>query len=84
MAKKIDENLPFEILMEKARHEMAMAINTIGRNYNIPSAILSSMVTQIATESKLNALETIVANYDISIPEALTGAVQQQTETPAE
>lgn len=60
--------LPFEIGFEKARHDIANAINIIGRQYNIPSSILTNMIFQIAIESKMNALETIVANFDILNP----------------
>ena len=71
MAAELNENLPFEVAIEKARHDITNAINIIGRQYSIPSSILSSIVSQIATESKLNAFETIIANYDIVVPEYL-------------
>ena len=54
MATELNENLPFEVAIEKAKYEMANAINIIGRNYNIPSSILNTIVSQIAIESKLN------------------------------
>ena len=71
MAEKLNENLPFEVAIEKAKYEIANAINVIGRNYSIPSSILNTIVSQIAIESKLNAMEMIIANYDLSVPEHL-------------
>jgi hypothetical protein len=75
----LDQNLPFEVAIEKARYEIANAINTIGRNYGVPSSILNTIVEQIAKESKLNALELIVANYDISVPKSNDVPEEQPT-----
>lgn len=69
---QLDANLPFEVAIEKAKYEIANAINMIGRNYSIPSSILNVIVEQIANESKTNALEMIIAGYDISVPKGPT------------
>lgn len=69
MSQQLNENLPIEVAITKARYEIAEAINIIGRNYSIPAFMLNSIVSQIAEESKTNALELIVANYDIDVPQ---------------
>lgn len=78
MAAELNENLPFEVAIEKARHDITNAINIIGRQYSIPSSILSNIVSQIAVESKLNAFTAIISNYDISVPEELQHRIQEQ------
>lgn len=69
MSQQLNENLPIEVAITKARYEIAEAINIIGRNYSIPAFMLNNIVSQIAEESKTNALELIVANYDIDVPQ---------------
>jgi hypothetical protein len=64
-----NDNLPFEVGLEKAKDEILTAVNQIGAKYKIPTALLTMILSSIATETKLNTYETIIAAYDISSPE---------------
>lgn len=74
----MDNTLPFEIRIEKAKYEILHTVNQIGNSYDIPSPILIMLLEQIVEESKLNTYIAITTNYNISIPE---GAVQEKPPT---
>lgn len=79
------EKLPFEVGVEKAKHDIVNAVNYIGQKYGIPSSILAMILSNLANENKLNAMETIIANYGIVPPETVTSPDSQPEETePAE
>lgn len=63
-----DNGLPIEVGFERAKRELLQAINQIGKRYNLPSSLMTLIVQQLITESKLNTFEVIVANYDITLP----------------
>ena len=63
-----DTSLPFEIGIEKAKSDLTKAINSIGKEYSIPSSIMTMILESILNESKLNTYSTIISYYDISHP----------------
>lgn len=64
--KNTNNSLPFEVGIEKAKHDIIVAINIIGQKYSIPSSILSMILQSIVDESKINTYSTIISNYDIT------------------
>ena len=67
----MDENLPIEIAFEKVRNELLYNANTIARKYQLPSSLLAVILSEVAKDLKLSAYESIIANYDISVPAKL-------------
>ncbi len=66
-----DNGLPIEVGLEKAKREILQAINQIGNSYDLPSSLVLMLVEQIVNDTKLNTYETIITNYDISIPKGV-------------
>lgn len=65
------ESLPFEVGLEKAKQKIVMAINQVGMEYEIPSALLGILISEIAMENKINHYSTIIGAYDISVPKEM-------------
>ncbi len=63
------EQLPIEVGIEKAKNDIINAINYIGQAYNIPVAVLSMIINEIADEAKIASLSEIIIKYDISSKE---------------
>lgn len=74
-----NNGLPIEIGLEKAKREILQAINQIGNSYDLPSSLVLMLVEQIVHDTKLNTYETIVTNYDISLPKGVTQPTQKQS-----
>ena len=63
-----DLSLPFEIGIEKAKSDLSKAIVDIGKKYTIPSSIMTMILQEVISDSKLNTYGTILAYYDITNP----------------
>ena len=63
-----DTSLPFEVGIEKAKSDLTKAINSIGKEYSIPSSLMTMILESILNESKMNTYSTIISYYDISHP----------------
>lgn len=63
-----DTSLPFEIGIEKAKSDLSKAIIDIGKKYTIPSSIMTLILQEVISDSKLNTYGTILAYYDIANP----------------
>ena len=66
----MNNSLPIEVGLAKAKVEIIQAINQIGMKYELPSSFTTMLVEQIVSDTKLNTFGTIISNYDISIPKA--------------
>lgn len=79
----MDENLPFEIGFEKAKNEITVLVNRVSQKYSIPSSLIAIILADIAKEAKLNTYETIIANYDISLPKQFQQRPKQEKKEEA-
>ena len=66
----MSKEIPFEASYEKAKTEIINFIGKISQVYDIPPTLLTTLVYEIALESKVSAMSVLLAGCNIEYPEA--------------
>ena len=64
----MDQQIPFEVVMDRARRDIVQFIEQIGNQYSIPSGILVIMLEQIVKDSKIAAYENMFSSMNVQNP----------------
>lgn len=64
----MDQQIPFEVVMDRARRDIVQFIEQVGNRYSIPSAILVIMLEQIVKDSKIAAYENMFNSMNVQNP----------------
>lgn len=64
----MDQQVPFEVIMDRARRDIVQFIEQVGNQYSIPSAILVIMLEQIVKDSKIAAYENMFNSMNVQNP----------------
>ena len=64
----MDQQVPFEVIVDKARKDIVQFIEQVGNQYAIPSGILIIMLEQIVKDSKIAAYESMFNSMNIQSP----------------
>ena len=64
----MDQQIPFEVVMDKARRDIVQFIEQVGNQYSIPSGILVIMLEQIVKDSKIAAYENMFSSMNVQNP----------------
>lgn len=64
----MDQQVPFEVIMDRARKDIVHFIEQVGNQYSIPSGILIIMLEQIVKDSKIAAYENMFSSMNVQNP----------------
>lgn len=64
----MDQQVPFEVIMDRARKDIVQFIEQVGSQYAIPSGILVIMLEQIVKDSKIAAYENMFSSMNVQNP----------------
>ena len=62
----MDQQIPFEVVMDRARRDIVQFIEQVGNQYSIPSGILVIMLEQIVKDSKIAAYESVFGSLNLN------------------
>ena len=62
----MDQQIPFEVVMDRARRDIVQFIEHVGNQYSIPSGILVIMLEQIVKDSKIAAYESAFGSLNLN------------------